>query len=152
MPASRRQFFEKYAEDNQFDPEEPSNWYLQQNLLSVEVSIHLIISSKLTNQKELPRVLYYHNNNLPQALVELFPNIGLVKSRLRSLIPSTIYFIYSLVILINIIQPNGAWPTVEGTFLRFMPNKTTSIPYYQLTGIPRPKKKYSTHRFGFTIK
>lgn len=31
---TRRQYFEKYAEENKFDPSNPNNWYLHARTLS----------------------------------------------------------------------------------------------------------------------
>jgi len=67
---NRRKFFENYARENGFDPLEPENWYAQP-------------TSKILAVKGALRVRKYHKNSLAQALVDLFPNIGLNKSKLR---------------------------------------------------------------------
>eukprot|EP00026_Physarum_polycephalum_P002991 Phypoly_transcript_03000.p1 GENE.Phypoly_transcript_03000~~Phypoly_transcript_03000.p1 ORF type:complete len:301 (-),score=32.11 Phypoly_transcript_03000:189-1091(-) len=62
-PANRRKFFENYAKDNRFDPLQAEKWYLQ--------SIFRIMAFK-----GVRGVLAHHNNDLSQALSDLFPNIG----------------------------------------------------------------------------
>eukprot|EP00026_Physarum_polycephalum_P002048 Phypoly_transcript_02052.p1 GENE.Phypoly_transcript_02052~~Phypoly_transcript_02052.p1 ORF type:complete len:648 (+),score=89.30 Phypoly_transcript_02052:207-2150(+) len=66
--SNRREFFEAYARANKFDPLIPDNWYKQsrKNVLSFP-GAH--------------SVLYYHQDSVPNALSDLFPNIGLDRSK-----------------------------------------------------------------------
>eukprot|EP00026_Physarum_polycephalum_P001731 Phypoly_transcript_01733.p1 GENE.Phypoly_transcript_01733~~Phypoly_transcript_01733.p1 ORF type:complete len:1003 (+),score=155.23 Phypoly_transcript_01733:421-3009(+) len=68
-PTTRRKFFEKYANVHSFDPRVPENWYSQpkKQLMAFEGASH---------------VVYHHKNSAAQALLDLFPDIGLVKSQL----------------------------------------------------------------------
>eukprot|EP00026_Physarum_polycephalum_P001724 Phypoly_transcript_01726.p1 GENE.Phypoly_transcript_01726~~Phypoly_transcript_01726.p1 ORF type:complete len:978 (+),score=124.21 Phypoly_transcript_01726:128-3061(+) len=66
---NRRSFFEKFAQANGFSPLNPEAWY--------NASITSIMSSQ-----EASSVIYYHKNSLSLALRDLFPNIGLLKSKL----------------------------------------------------------------------
>eukprot|EP00026_Physarum_polycephalum_P001467 Phypoly_transcript_01469.p1 GENE.Phypoly_transcript_01469~~Phypoly_transcript_01469.p1 ORF type:complete len:1107 (+),score=182.36 Phypoly_transcript_01469:326-3322(+) len=68
--SSRRKFFEKYAKDNRFDPYNPENWYDEPR-------------QKIIERNGAYRVLFYHNNSVPKALIDLFPEINWDKSRLR---------------------------------------------------------------------
>eukprot|EP00026_Physarum_polycephalum_P001261 Phypoly_transcript_01262.p1 GENE.Phypoly_transcript_01262~~Phypoly_transcript_01262.p1 ORF type:complete len:970 (+),score=114.54 Phypoly_transcript_01262:138-3047(+) len=67
---TRRVFFENYAAENEFDPLNPGNWYSQ----PIE---------KFTTIKGINNLLSYHKMSLPQALVDVFPNIGIVKSKFQ---------------------------------------------------------------------
>eukprot|EP00026_Physarum_polycephalum_P000469 Phypoly_transcript_00470.p1 GENE.Phypoly_transcript_00470~~Phypoly_transcript_00470.p1 ORF type:complete len:781 (-),score=102.87 Phypoly_transcript_00470:244-2586(-) len=64
---NRRQAFEEYARQHGFDPLHPENWYLQKK--------HKILSTKA-----IYSVLEQYNYNLPKALLDLFPEIGLESS------------------------------------------------------------------------
>eukprot|EP00026_Physarum_polycephalum_P000948 Phypoly_transcript_00949.p1 GENE.Phypoly_transcript_00949~~Phypoly_transcript_00949.p1 ORF type:complete len:1118 (+),score=84.56 Phypoly_transcript_00949:49-3402(+) len=61
---NRRKFFEAYAEEASFDPKDAASWHIQ-------------APTKLMSRKGASRVIVYHNNNILQALYDLFPNIGL---------------------------------------------------------------------------
>eukprot|EP00026_Physarum_polycephalum_P003383 Phypoly_transcript_03394.p1 GENE.Phypoly_transcript_03394~~Phypoly_transcript_03394.p1 ORF type:complete len:728 (+),score=54.40 Phypoly_transcript_03394:224-2407(+) len=63
---NRRKFFEEYARENKFDPLNPKNWYIQQR-------------KKIEAKKGASRVLWYHNDSVSKALLDLFPDIGLEK-------------------------------------------------------------------------
>eukprot|EP00026_Physarum_polycephalum_P003664 Phypoly_transcript_03677.p1 GENE.Phypoly_transcript_03677~~Phypoly_transcript_03677.p1 ORF type:complete len:748 (+),score=79.94 Phypoly_transcript_03677:247-2244(+) len=63
---TRRKFFEAYAEENGFDPLQPTNWYSQR----LEKILHI---------KGARNVVAFHNNDVTTALLDLFPNIGLEK-------------------------------------------------------------------------
>eukprot|EP00026_Physarum_polycephalum_P001627 Phypoly_transcript_01629.p1 GENE.Phypoly_transcript_01629~~Phypoly_transcript_01629.p1 ORF type:complete len:1030 (-),score=139.53 Phypoly_transcript_01629:75-3164(-) len=67
--ANRRKFFENYARENKFDPLNPNNWYAQpkQKFMAVQGAY---------------RVISYHNNSFFRSLLDLFPDIGLEKSKL----------------------------------------------------------------------
>jgi len=64
----RRKFFEDYAKENKFDPHKPSNWYLQS-------------SYKIMKSKRAQNVISFYES-YPQALTQLFPDIGLDISKL----------------------------------------------------------------------
>jgi hypothetical protein len=66
---NRRAFFEKFAKSNGFDPRAPANWY---NITLVQV----------LPEKGAKQVLQYHKRSLRQALIDLFPDIGLDKAKL----------------------------------------------------------------------
>eukprot|EP00026_Physarum_polycephalum_P001621 Phypoly_transcript_01623.p1 GENE.Phypoly_transcript_01623~~Phypoly_transcript_01623.p1 ORF type:complete len:1048 (-),score=160.89 Phypoly_transcript_01623:116-2998(-) len=68
---TRRQFFENYAKDNDFDPLVPENWYSQPRDIIMTI-------------KGAYSIVSYHGT-LPDALIDLFPNIGLEKSRFLNL-------------------------------------------------------------------
>eukprot|EP00026_Physarum_polycephalum_P003078 Phypoly_transcript_03087.p1 GENE.Phypoly_transcript_03087~~Phypoly_transcript_03087.p1 ORF type:complete len:857 (-),score=123.40 Phypoly_transcript_03087:4-2394(-) len=65
---NRRKFFENYAKTMGFDPLNPNNWYSQplDNILATKGS---------------RGVLLYHKFSVPRALIDLFPNIGLERSK-----------------------------------------------------------------------
>lgn len=65
---ARRNFFEEYARTNRFDPLQPENWYLR-------------ASSNIVETKGASGVLFYHNYSVQKALLDLFPNIGLNKTK-----------------------------------------------------------------------
>eukprot|EP00026_Physarum_polycephalum_P001538 Phypoly_transcript_01540.p1 GENE.Phypoly_transcript_01540~~Phypoly_transcript_01540.p1 ORF type:complete len:1069 (+),score=95.14 Phypoly_transcript_01540:45-3251(+) len=58
----RKKFFEDYARKNNFDPKVPERWHTQP-------------LGKIFNAKGASKILHYHNNSLPQALKDLFPDI-----------------------------------------------------------------------------
>eukprot|EP00026_Physarum_polycephalum_P001474 Phypoly_transcript_01476.p1 GENE.Phypoly_transcript_01476~~Phypoly_transcript_01476.p1 ORF type:complete len:889 (+),score=81.31 Phypoly_transcript_01476:156-2669(+) len=66
---NRRRFFEEYAEANGFDPQDSHNWYSQPH-------------TKIMAARGAYKVLLYHRNSISKALLDLFPNIGLEKSKL----------------------------------------------------------------------
>eukprot|EP00026_Physarum_polycephalum_P004524 Phypoly_transcript_04545.p2 GENE.Phypoly_transcript_04545~~Phypoly_transcript_04545.p2 ORF type:complete len:226 (+),score=15.15 Phypoly_transcript_04545:1408-2085(+) len=66
----RKSFFEHYAHSAGFDPLLPTNWYFQSKC-------------KILASKGARSVLSYHSYSIPQALIELFPKIGLVKSQFK---------------------------------------------------------------------
>jgi len=68
--SSRRKFFENFARENGFDPRKPENWTLR-------------IQSRISHVKEARTILRYHSNSVPQALLDLFPNIGWDLSKLN---------------------------------------------------------------------
>eukprot|EP00026_Physarum_polycephalum_P001037 Phypoly_transcript_01038.p1 GENE.Phypoly_transcript_01038~~Phypoly_transcript_01038.p1 ORF type:complete len:1240 (+),score=185.34 Phypoly_transcript_01038:28-3720(+) len=63
-PDNRRNFFERYASENNFDPLVPLNWYLQ--------SKRNILAAKGATQ-----VLSFHGKNIAKALSDLFPEMSL---------------------------------------------------------------------------
>eukprot|EP00026_Physarum_polycephalum_P000503 Phypoly_transcript_00504.p2 GENE.Phypoly_transcript_00504~~Phypoly_transcript_00504.p2 ORF type:complete len:477 (+),score=71.61 Phypoly_transcript_00504:1867-3297(+) len=65
---NRRKFFEDFAKRNLFDPHIANNWYR-------------LSKAKLMTEKGAKQVLSYHNGSLYEALMNLFPNIGLQKSK-----------------------------------------------------------------------
>eukprot|EP00026_Physarum_polycephalum_P001009 Phypoly_transcript_01010.p1 GENE.Phypoly_transcript_01010~~Phypoly_transcript_01010.p1 ORF type:complete len:1168 (+),score=148.17 Phypoly_transcript_01010:225-3728(+) len=68
---NRRKFFELFAQKFDFDPLVPDNWYTQQRDIILAM-------------KGAARVLSYHDNSVTQALVDLFPDIGLDKTKFHS--------------------------------------------------------------------
>jgi hypothetical protein len=71
-------------------------------------------------------VLAYHNGNLSQALVELFPNIGL---NFRS------KFFISFLYFINTYYKSGKILKIENSFLKTMQKSTDSIHSFLKIGI-----------------
>lgn len=65
---SRRHFFERYAKENNFDPQNTTAWYSQSR-------------SKILSTKGALGVVSHHKNSVVQALLDLFPNIGLDKPK-----------------------------------------------------------------------
>jgi len=59
-------FFEDYAKENYFDPLNPEEWYYQP-------------TAKILAKKGSQSVLHSYSNNIPNALYNIFPNIGLEK-------------------------------------------------------------------------
>eukprot|EP00026_Physarum_polycephalum_P003234 Phypoly_transcript_03244.p1 GENE.Phypoly_transcript_03244~~Phypoly_transcript_03244.p1 ORF type:complete len:742 (+),score=88.29 Phypoly_transcript_03244:221-2446(+) len=72
---NRRQFFERYAKENDFDPLVPENWYYQSR-------------DKILAIKDARKILRKHNSSLSKALVDLFPNIGLERSKFNYMQPA----------------------------------------------------------------
>eukprot|EP00026_Physarum_polycephalum_P002112 Phypoly_transcript_02116.p1 GENE.Phypoly_transcript_02116~~Phypoly_transcript_02116.p1 ORF type:complete len:954 (+),score=114.83 Phypoly_transcript_02116:59-2920(+) len=66
---NRRQFFVNFAESHRFDPLTPSQWYT-------------VPAEKIMAVENAESVIYYHKNSLAQALLDIFPNIGIDKSTL----------------------------------------------------------------------
>eukprot|EP00026_Physarum_polycephalum_P012597 Phypoly_transcript_12920.p1 GENE.Phypoly_transcript_12920~~Phypoly_transcript_12920.p1 ORF type:complete len:356 (+),score=59.55 Phypoly_transcript_12920:23-1069(+) len=66
---ARRKFFENYAKDHGFDPLKPENWYKQPR-------------DKILATKGANKVISYHGISISKALLDLFPQIGLDKSKL----------------------------------------------------------------------
>ena len=97
----RRRIFENYADVHGFDPLNPENWYLQpkERILSFKVCDSIcyeiqkereVKTKKLNTPFEDPysflnqgiqRVIKHHNYSVARALVELFPKIGLEKTK-----------------------------------------------------------------------
>eukprot|EP00026_Physarum_polycephalum_P001348 Phypoly_transcript_01349.p1 GENE.Phypoly_transcript_01349~~Phypoly_transcript_01349.p1 ORF type:complete len:1107 (+),score=164.22 Phypoly_transcript_01349:191-3322(+) len=71
-PENRRIFFEEYAKKNDFDPLTPANWY------NLSFSI-------LMREKNAGSIFSYHNGSYSQALLDLFPEIGLNLSKFAML-------------------------------------------------------------------
>eukprot|EP00026_Physarum_polycephalum_P001950 Phypoly_transcript_01954.p1 GENE.Phypoly_transcript_01954~~Phypoly_transcript_01954.p1 ORF type:complete len:900 (+),score=97.26 Phypoly_transcript_01954:131-2830(+) len=63
----RRKYFENFAKEHNFDPLNPSNWY--------SLSKQNVKALKSNN------VIVHYNNSIAQALLSLFPNIGLDESK-----------------------------------------------------------------------
>eukprot|EP00026_Physarum_polycephalum_P002178 Phypoly_transcript_02183.p1 GENE.Phypoly_transcript_02183~~Phypoly_transcript_02183.p1 ORF type:complete len:820 (+),score=71.06 Phypoly_transcript_02183:178-2637(+) len=61
---NRKKYFERYAKKNLFDALKASHWYKTNKRL-------------LLCEKETAQVISYHRNSLSQALLDLFPDIGL---------------------------------------------------------------------------
>eukprot|EP00026_Physarum_polycephalum_P002338 Phypoly_transcript_02344.p1 GENE.Phypoly_transcript_02344~~Phypoly_transcript_02344.p1 ORF type:complete len:892 (+),score=111.01 Phypoly_transcript_02344:67-2742(+) len=72
---NRRKFFENVAKEEGLDPLAPTSWYK-------------IPYSKIILKKGGASVLWRYNGNLPEALMHVFPDIGLVKSNFRSITPA----------------------------------------------------------------
>ena len=79
-------------------------------------------------------VISYHNGRVLQALIELFPNIGLDKSRflfsksMNSLLPFPHFLTKYQETLIH--------RNYVACFLRVMPRSMDLIPFYQAAGTP----------------
>eukprot|EP00026_Physarum_polycephalum_P018830 Phypoly_transcript_20577.p1 GENE.Phypoly_transcript_20577~~Phypoly_transcript_20577.p1 ORF type:complete len:206 (+),score=32.24 Phypoly_transcript_20577:67-618(+) len=69
--ANRRKFFEDYAKQHGFDPLNPENWYTE----PVE---------KIMAVRGAQGVVSHHNQNVKTALMDLFPTIGLQRSKFLS--------------------------------------------------------------------
>eukprot|EP00026_Physarum_polycephalum_P000822 Phypoly_transcript_00823.p1 GENE.Phypoly_transcript_00823~~Phypoly_transcript_00823.p1 ORF type:complete len:527 (-),score=83.80 Phypoly_transcript_00823:937-2517(-) len=69
--SNRRKFFEEYAQAEGFNPLSANDWYTQP-------------LDEIMSYKEASRVMFYHGNNVAQALIDLFPEIGLRKSLFHS--------------------------------------------------------------------
>jgi len=69
---NRRKFFENYAKSKGFDPLNPEEWYDQ----------HV---SEIMEQKGAHAVVRHHNKSVSQALLDLFPGIGLIANRFAPL-------------------------------------------------------------------
>ena len=81
---NRRIFFEDYAQHNKFEPYNPSNWYKQPfyKILAYEVLLNLVYWIQLRLFiKDANQVLSHHKGNIVNALVDLFPNIGLDETK-----------------------------------------------------------------------
>eukprot|EP00026_Physarum_polycephalum_P004684 Phypoly_transcript_04707.p1 GENE.Phypoly_transcript_04707~~Phypoly_transcript_04707.p1 ORF type:complete len:664 (+),score=57.25 Phypoly_transcript_04707:58-2049(+) len=63
-PDNRRSFFEKYAQENKFNPLIPTNWYAQSK-------------AKILSTQGAKSVLNYHGHSISRAITDLFPEIGL---------------------------------------------------------------------------
>jgi len=65
---NQKRLFEKFAQDNGFDPLNPNNWYA-------------VPFEKLLNYKGMASILLYHRKSVRQALQSVFPNILLDPSK-----------------------------------------------------------------------
>lgn len=96
-----RSFLEKFAKDNNFDPLVAENWYaVSSSHVSKQVRnvIYLFANIATTNPpQEGAAMLAYYNGSLVRALLDLFPNIGLEKSRFAFL-PSLFLMWLSMVL------------------------------------------------------
>jgi hypothetical protein len=85
--ANRRNFFFVLAKDKGFDPLVSHNWYnlAPESIASATVCLE---NSKtflsVTHLQGASSVLAYYNNNYAQALVQLFPEIGLDENKFSS--------------------------------------------------------------------
>ena len=108
---TRRKFFEEYAKEHSFDPNDPSSWYLQPSarIMAVKVGGRREGEEGGREGKERERegsinelskgarqVIAYHNNSIKQALLDLFPNIGLERAMFpkKGLLSSLSFFFY----------------------------------------------------------
>jgi hypothetical protein len=101
---NRRKFFENFAKEHGFDPLVPENWYLRSrkqiaNYKVLFIFIFILIlfiyfrEYFLISYQGASRVVAYHKGSLfSRALMELFPDIGLDKSKLYYL--STLVFTF----------------------------------------------------------
>eukprot|EP00026_Physarum_polycephalum_P001070 Phypoly_transcript_01071.p1 GENE.Phypoly_transcript_01071~~Phypoly_transcript_01071.p1 ORF type:complete len:1197 (-),score=193.28 Phypoly_transcript_01071:69-3659(-) len=62
--ANRRHYFDTFAKQNSFDALIPENWYQ-------------VTREQLNNQKGLVGVLEHHNGSFKQALIDLYPELGI---------------------------------------------------------------------------
>jgi len=69
---NRRNFFEKFAKDNHFDPLIPTNWYK-------------VPKETIQATKGIVSVLSYYNNSFPRTVKELFTNIGLDETKFATI-------------------------------------------------------------------
>eukprot|EP00026_Physarum_polycephalum_P004386 Phypoly_transcript_04404.p1 GENE.Phypoly_transcript_04404~~Phypoly_transcript_04404.p1 ORF type:complete len:567 (+),score=64.08 Phypoly_transcript_04404:352-2052(+) len=72
-PAERRKLLEKYAKENNFDPLNPENWYSQSR-------------QKMYLFPGMRGIVSYHGESALQTIIDLFPDIGLEKSKFRRII------------------------------------------------------------------
>jgi len=68
---NRKKFFEQFAQQNGFDPFVASNWYMPS-------------LDKIMAVKGARSVIAYHGQSLSRALMDLFPDIGLEKTKFRA--------------------------------------------------------------------
>lgn len=97
---NRRMFFVNFAKANAFDPLIAENWYTVQKDQVTQSKVQytkLRAHSFIFILKGGSRVLYYSNNSVPKALVELFPDIGLDKTKFEHLESNN--FLISLIII-----------------------------------------------------
>ena len=90
--ANRRKFFEEFAKARGFDPRIPDNWYAQSRELILSFPVSLSFSLLLlpcppssllplsNSAKGGSSILKYHKGSMAQALVDIFPDIGLDRS------------------------------------------------------------------------
>eukprot|EP00026_Physarum_polycephalum_P001430 Phypoly_transcript_01431.p1 GENE.Phypoly_transcript_01431~~Phypoly_transcript_01431.p1 ORF type:complete len:429 (+),score=43.62 Phypoly_transcript_01431:2047-3333(+) len=64
----RRNLLEKFAQSYGFDPKIPENWYQQPK-------------GRLMAFEGIPSLMRFYKENIPKALISIFPDIGLDKSR-----------------------------------------------------------------------
>eukprot|EP00026_Physarum_polycephalum_P002883 Phypoly_transcript_02892.p1 GENE.Phypoly_transcript_02892~~Phypoly_transcript_02892.p1 ORF type:complete len:806 (+),score=69.97 Phypoly_transcript_02892:73-2490(+) len=69
----RRNLFENFAKRHKFDPLVPANWYSQSKEMILSVS-------------RLRRVVTMYNGSMSAALLDLFPDIGLEKSKFLQMV------------------------------------------------------------------
>jgi len=67
LAEQRKNFFEKYARENNFDASSAESWYKHVR--------------KINKHKAANSVTQYHGHSAARALVELFPNVKFDKSR-----------------------------------------------------------------------
>ena len=103
---TRRKFFEEYAKEHSFDPNDSSNWYLQSSARIMAVKVgERREGEKGRREREgsinelskgAQQVIAYHNNSIKQALLDLFPNIGLERAMFpkKGLLSSLSFFFY----------------------------------------------------------
>lgn len=92
-------FFVNFAKANAFDPLIAENWYtVQKDQVTQSKVQYTKLRAFIYILKGGSRVLYYSNNSVPKALVELFPNIGLDKTKFEHLESNK--FLISLIIII----------------------------------------------------
>lgn len=83
---NRRVFFEKYAKQHNFDPRKAENWYSQPK---ERIMVQKVLAMKAINSililllKGSHAVVFHHNNSLLQALLDIFPDIGLEAAKFR---------------------------------------------------------------------
>jgi len=78
-PEERRLFFLDYAQDKKFDPLQPENWYKHNKKSFLAWNK----AWKQGSSHPSTLVLSYHKGSLSQALLDLFPDIALDKSKMR---------------------------------------------------------------------
>ena len=97
--SNRRKFFKDYAQTHGFDPLIPANWYKHKEkilstkvlyfvfvfvIISILFLFHFFLKFRFNFRSQgVLGVLYYYKNSLTRALMKFFPNIGLIKARLR---------------------------------------------------------------------
>jgi len=69
---NRKQFFDQFAKDNEFDPLVASNWYT-------------VTTAMVIPRKGGKSVLEYYGGSFAKALLQLYPDIGLDRTRFMAL-------------------------------------------------------------------
>lgn len=103
-PENRRKFFEIYAQEHYFSPTDPENWYSlpKKQIIAVKVTTLtlacvLLYSIVIQGARS---VLKHHLNSVSKALLDLFPDIGLDKTKFQS---------YKSMSILNGLFPQTKW-------------------------------------------
>lgn len=110
---NRRAFFTQYARANGFDPLVPDNWYaVSKNIvLDGKVFIQRCKIKYLFCLKDSIYLLELYNRELIDALVDLFPNIGLDPCKFAE--PSILSLYYTLQHTYDILGKKNYWDSKD---------------------------------------